>query len=307
MKKITTCTFYLFFCFAIIFTHCRSDTSNASTKVKTEKDTGNPTPTKILDDYDEDVVTIFYNLPTPVEMTSLMKTTNAAYYPDLLNSVENNEKYTTNSGLALNLGIYGVDLAYAKIFKQVQESINYLTAIKKLTGKLGIPDQQSTPIFELLESSSDDRDKLIDILSETYENADKFLRENDRESTAALVFLGGWIEGLYIATKMYDRNRDNNSILNRIILQKYSLKTVMALLSKHAKNEAIEELMPMIVLLKNMYDDVNISYNNNAITIDTIKKIMIINDDNPVSIEDKDMDDIISQVNRLRARIVEYY
>lgn len=49
---------------------------------------------------------IFYSLPSPLETAMILKRAGAKYNEEILNSVDNTSRYSTNRSMALNLGIY---------------------------------------------------------------------------------------------------------------------------------------------------------------------------------------------------------
>ena len=59
---------------------------------------------------------IFYGILTPVEISNIFTRLGALYSPEILNDAANQETYLSSSKAALNLGIYGVDLSYLKMF-----------------------------------------------------------------------------------------------------------------------------------------------------------------------------------------------
>src|SRR4030042_3938616 len=68
---------------------------------------------------------IFYNMYLSVEMSSLFNAAGAIFNNDLLNSTEKITDYTTSSKKAMNLGVYAVNLTYAKVFEQLETAGNF--------------------------------------------------------------------------------------------------------------------------------------------------------------------------------------
>jgi hypothetical protein len=115
------------------------------------------------------------------------------------------------------LVLYGSDLSYVRLFEQIQLAINYLSSIKKLCDAIEIPEDQGSRAIQRMEKNIDNKDSLLQIISETYASADSYLKDNDRGNTATLVILGGWIESLYIATQIADyANPSNKEIVDRM-------------------------------------------------------------------------------------------
>jgi hypothetical protein len=146
--------------------------------------------------------------------------------------VKNVDKYTAASKQALNLGIYGADLSYASVFNHTQESMFYTSCAKKLADRLGVSSAFNDSTLEAMERSKNDRDALLDIISETYWNVDGYLKENGRDNISALMIAGGWLEGLYIATQVA-RTNDSPELRQRIAEQKYSLNDLKALVASY--------------------------------------------------------------------------
>ena len=203
---------------------------------------------------------IFYSLPSPLETAMLIKTAGAYYDEELLNPVENASRYTTNKSMALNLGIYTCDLSFASLFDQTQASISYMSAAKKMADGLGILEAIDNEVIERLEENVNNRDVIMDIISETFMTSSSFLADNQRPAIAAIILVGGWIEGLYIAVELIgDSSIENNKLVGRVVDQKLSLGIVIRLLEENMENEDVVYLMGLINELKEIFDKIQIS------------------------------------------------
>ncbi|MBE9468498.1 MAG: hypothetical protein IMY72_09315 [Bacteroidetes bacterium] len=242
--------FIAIFSFLVLFA-CNSSNKN--------EETSNTENEELLVDDISDVDTnnykiekIFYNVPSPIEMSHLTKSAGVKYNSALLNPTSNAENYSTTINLALNLGIYGADLSYCRLYDQVQQSIDYLSVIRTIIEELKIPQETASRSINKLENNVNNRDTLLQIISDTYGNTDLYLKENDRESTAALIIFGGWIEALYISTSMLDSNNPNHEIMSRIAEQKYSLDNLIKLLSSLNDKRTKAFLSVMMPNLRNL-------------------------------------------------------
>ena len=212
----------------------------------------------------------------PGEMAKVFENSGIHYNQQLLNPIENIQKYTTSSDIALNLGVYGVDLSYTKIFGQNEKTLLYISTIRKLSQQLGIPEEQFVSAFKDIEKNVSNKDSLSKYVNELYSQADKFLKENDRHVTAALVILGGWTETLYLATQIVDK--DNKPILSeRIAVQKYSLNSLMSLLNNYQNDITISKYLLLLRMLKKSFDKIEIYYEENDLMVDTINKMITTN------------------------------
>lgn len=180
---------------------------------------------------------IFYNIPSPMETAALLKKAGAEYNSKILNDVKNVDKYTAASQQALNLGVYGADLSYASVFNHTQESMFYTSCSRKLADRLGVTNAFNDSTLELMQSKMNDRDALLDIISETYWDVDAYLKDNGRDNISALMIAGGWVEGLYIATQVSTTN-DAPELRQRIAEQKHALGDLIGLISSYDVNDA---------------------------------------------------------------------
>lgn len=181
---------------------------------------------------------IFYSIPSPMETAALLKKAGASYNGKILNDVKNVDKYTAASKQALNLGVYGADLSYASVFNHTQESIFYTSCARRLADKLSVTSAFNDSVMALMEQHQNDREKLLDIISETYWDMDRYLKVNDRENLSALMIAGGWVEGLYIATQVAQGNA-SAELKQRIAEQKLSLNDLTALLDTYGEDETL--------------------------------------------------------------------
>jgi hypothetical protein len=201
---------------------------------------------------------IFYSLPSPLETAMILKQAGAVYNEELMNPADNVSNYVTNKSMALNLGIYTTDLSYASLFDQTQATINYMNVAKKMAEGLGILNAIDENIIERLEANINNRDVIMDIISETIMNSSSFFEENDRQAMSTIVLVGGWVEGLYIATNLVDPDADlnNNELVNRIIDQKLTLSTVVSLLEENPDNEDVKAIMTNVNELKAIFEKI---------------------------------------------------
>lgn len=232
------------------------DTSPQTDAAITETDEDSINLTEESKAQADQVKHIFRAVPSPMEMASVLKRVGAQYDASLLNDVKNVNGYNTSRSQALNLGIYGAGLSYASVFNQNQESIIYLSCAKKLADKLGVSKAFDDETIERIEANVDNRDSLLNIVSETYYMLDAYLKENDRDHISAMVITAGWIEGLYISSTLAVRKEDASDVLvERIADQKVSLKNLIELVEAYNREGMIDELAEDLAILHAIFDD----------------------------------------------------
>jgi hypothetical protein len=202
---------------------------------------------------------IFYSLPSPLETAMLIKNAGAEYNETLMNPTTNTSKYITSKSKALNLGIYSTDLSYASLFDQNQATLNYIDAAKQMADGLNILDAIDEATVTRLEEQINNRDAIIDIISETLMNSSSFLKENNMEGTASVILVGGWIEGLYIATNLVDENNlEGSKLVERIVDQKLSLDIMVSLLESSPEDADAQSVLVDVKVLKTIFDKITI-------------------------------------------------
>lgn len=250
---------------------------------------------------------IFYNVPSPIEMSSVIQRSGAQFKSEVLCPYKNLDKYTSMTKQALMLGVYGSDLSYVRLFEQIQLAINYLSSIKKLCDAIEIPEDQGSRAIQRMEKNIDNKDSLLQIISETYASADSYLKDNDRGNTATLVILGGWIESLYIATQISDyANPSNKEIVDRIGEQKYSLANMIELIKAYPDDKDLQSYLPMLNDLKLVYENVNIEYVKGNVVTDQDKKITTIYSVAKVDFSKETFDKIKTLAQQIRTNIVKF-
>jgi len=244
---------------------------------------------------------IFYSLPSPLETAMILKRAGAKYNEDILNSVENTSRYNTNKSMALNLGIYSTDLSYASLFDQTQATIKFMTASKKLAEGLGILNAIDNTIIQRLEENVNNRDVILDIISETLLNTNSNLEENDRVAIGSIILVGGWVEGLYIATTLVENSKSSdNELVSRIIDQKLSLNTVINLLNQNKDNPDIKTVLEDVNAIKLIYEQVNISVSGVEAIPDAKSGVTVLRSKNVSSVSPEVFSNLKAKVLEIR-------
>lgn len=202
---------------------------------------------------------IFQALPSPIESAMLVKSAGGRFDESLLNPVGNVNTYVTNKSMALNLGAYTCDLSFASLYEQTQLIIDYMNAAKKMAEGLSILDAIDQETIDDLEENINNSEYIMDVVSETFLNSNSYLEDNGQPAVAAMVLVGGWVEGLYISTQLVDMNEFNgNKLVSRIIDQKLSIDILINLLSKSKGNPAVDELLTQVAKLKIVFDKIKL-------------------------------------------------
>ncbi len=224
----------------------------------------------------------------------------------MLNPVDNATNYSNNMSMALNLGIYTCDLSFVSLYDQTEASINYMNASKKMADGLGILDAINDETIERLEENINNRDVIMEIISDTFMNSSSFLHENDRSSVAAIVLVGGWVEGLYLSTQMVEPDAaKENELVTKIVDQKLSLDIVMRLLNESLDSEDVQEVLVDMEDLKYTFDKITLTTTSPVkATVDEESNVTTLKSKTQSTITPELFSELQEKVMRIRSKYI---
>ncbi len=209
-------------------------------------------------DPDKDVIKELsgYDVPTSYEITKHIYNAGARYKRTIPNGPEKAGDYITQRDKVLNLGVYATDLCYATTYMMKQGTMNYLEASKTLIDDLGISTTFNINYAERIENNIDNRDSLIKIVSESFDDTWTYMVENRQDVMARLVVCGSWIEGVYLTTKVAALADDNTVFMEALAKQKGSLQELVKLLDPVKNVEEVQEIYEALFEIKKIFDGV---------------------------------------------------
>lgn len=211
-----------------------------------------------------------YPIPTSFEVIQMINKAGASFIIGICNPVDNVGKYITEKAKAVNLGIYGADLAYSTTYQMKQETMNYLKVSKQLVDELNISTGFNRQLAENVEKNLDNKDSLIVIITNSYYDTYKTLVENNKESLSLLVVAGSWIEGVYITSQIALTSRNNTEFIKILANQKAPLTKLMELMAARTHVLEVKELMDMLAPINTIYNQVQ----GENLTNEQFQKIM---------------------------------
>lgn len=216
----------------------------------------NKTTLEISDNVQEENL-ITYLIPSPKDMFAFTKEGNLQFSDAVLNGKENADKYIDTKGLEVGFGIYSADLAYTAAFNQTGTAGEYLKIVEQLSDKIGLGSVFSEALinrFKTIES----KDSLLKVTNDTYYDIVKFLEENDRNTSLALISVGGWVESLYIVTTLQDKYEKENDIIQLIADQKNIFENLILSLQQKESDENIKLILQELSPIKGIYDKLEV-------------------------------------------------
>lgn len=256
---------------------------------------------------DEEVINaILDQIPSPLEISVLLKESGTKYNGTLLNSADNLPKYNSNYKMALNLGIYGTDLGYTNIYGKNQDGIKYISSIKSLADELNIGQFFDVETIGRLATNSKNLDSLLLITTMNFNSINHYLQSQSRDNLSVLLLTGGWIEAMQITTQVAAKNPANKELQEKIGEQKIILEQIILLFSFYKEDETMAGLAADLDQLKAAYDKVDISYTYKESTMEIVDGVAVIKDNSTTTIKitEQNVEEIRTLTNSIRSKII---
>lgn len=202
-------------------------------------------------DYVSVIKDVYYSLPSPMEMATVIKKYSVDFNPDSLHKTELYESYTTTKSKAVNMGIYAGDLAFISIYEQYQYSTEYYQTIVKLADDIGIIEGINDTLVQEVEKNIDNPSKIKKIIAEAFFKSDAFLKENNKEYISTYILVGAWVESFYILSNFVKNNQTSEELMQLFIDQRLILKNVMKLVNENFEKSTVKELEELQNMLNN--------------------------------------------------------
>ncbi len=240
-------------------------------------------------------------LPSPIEAIKIVEQETVNFDEHLLHKTDMASNYLTTTTQALNLGIYGADLSYIKLYKKVPLTSSYLKPIFQLSEELGIPEKFTEDTYKKIESHNISEKESLEELAKVYETTEDYLRSSNRSQTAALLVTGGWIEGMYLACELMADNPDK-MLRRKVAEQKYTLEQIIYMLQSVDKNRKVESVLRNLQLLRLKFKNVHLSYVKDNLSIDSVKHKAFWQD-NTWTLNDDEFEEIRMTLKNLRETV----
>lgn len=260
--------------------------------------------------YTVNVNQVLNSVPAPIEMANLIKASQAEFSSEWLNPSEKNSDYNSQFKMALNLGVYGADLAYINLYQQTERCVAYIANIRTLSEQLGVAQFFDFKKLKQLAEEKENLDSILILTTRGFDKMNHYLLEIDQPKISWLILTGGWVEALSISCNVIQRNQGDSAQLSllqdHIAEQKIVLNTLLMLGEEFKSSDPfVPELLVDLQKLKNHYNNIEMNYNFvEPQTHDTLNKL-IVTDKSEYSIQQQEesFDLIAQQTEELRKKI----
>jgi hypothetical protein len=125
-------------------------------------------------------------------------------------------------------------------------------------------------VYDSIRANFDSKDKLVKILTGTFEDTYSYLSENDQQDLAFLVVGGAWVEGMYLTTHVSEAAYNVAGISRNLIEQKQSFELYLEITQPYLSNPVVGDFVKLLDPIKIVYEGLTTS-----LTLTDIKNITV--------------------------------
>lgn len=248
---------------------------------------------------------IIQSIPSPLEVSFLIKDLGVKYDKNSLNSSDKISNYNTNYRKALNLGIYSTDLGYANVYGQTQDALYYVGSVKGMADGLNIGQFFDFSTIKRLASNDSNLDSLLLITTSNFEKINQYLQEQDRANLSILILTGGWLEALHLTCEVV-KKYPNETLRERVGEQKVILGQLLSLLKYYESDPNIKMLIADLTVMKKQYDNVQVTHTYQESTTKEVNGVLQVvdNSTSKTIVTDQDLTNITASTLAIRNKII---
>lgn len=252
------------------------------------------------------IETILQQIPSPIEISVLLKHSGRKYDQTMLNSPDNLPKYNNNYKMALNLGVYGTDLGYTNIYEQNQDGIKYLQPIEQLAEGLNIGQFFEIETIGRLAANSKNLDSLLLLTTKNFNDINLYLSSQARSNLSVLLLTGGWLEAMHITCQLSSKDPNNKVLQDTIGEQQIILEQIILLLKFYEADENMASLLKDLTNLQAAFEKIKITTVYKAPTSEVVNGVVVVKDNSTTSVEitPQDVNNIKNITSEIRNKII---
>lgn len=254
----------------------------------------------------EVVSDMIQNISSPVEMANEIKNSGVTFSKDMLNAAGLESNYETSFKRAVNLGVYAADLGYINTFGKSTVVVDYLTSIKRLADGIGVGQFLDFSTLSSLAKNSTNLDSLKQLSVNSFNEIDKYLREQKRSNVSTAIVVGTWVEGIHITSSVIAQTQ-NKGLIDRLGEQKNIVDIISIVVNTYGRSDSdFKVLSKEIDKLKEIYSGVEVTTQMGTPISKEVDGMLVIeqNEVTTVNISPEQVDAIIKQVDVIRNLII---
>jgi hypothetical protein len=120
-------------------------------------------------------------------------------------------------------------------------------------------------LYDRIKDNFDNRDELVNLLTDAFNNTYAYLSDNEQQSLALLVVGGAWVEGMYLTTHVSEAAYQIAGISKVLIDQKKSFDLFIDITKPYMDEPNVKEFVDKLEPIKKVYEGLTTSLTNQNI------------------------------------------
>jgi hypothetical protein len=219
---------------------------------------------------DQEIEENVYPLPTSAEVIKQLTDMDLGYILGTTNPPDNRKNYIESYKRSVNLGVYGADLSYVTLYNMQQDVVDYLVALRELANEQNLSKIYDESLYDKIKDNFDNRDTLVTILTDAFDNTYGYLVKADQANLALLMVGGAWVEGMYLTMAVSESGQHLSGFEAVLLDQKSSFELYLELAQPHADDPLVAKIIESMQPIKDVYATLGTSLT--MAQIETLKK-----------------------------------
>lgn len=242
-------------------------------------------------------------IPSPAQAAIAIKDAGLNYQQGVTAPLDKGDARTTRMAQATMLGVYGADMSYVTVHKDVKRVLTTLEAIEKLAAKLELGNAFDRSLMERFKVNMGNEDSLLRLSGIAFRAADQYLKTNEAEDVSSWVLAGGWVESMHLMLAD-PATAQNQTMVARIGEQKRTLEGLINLVGQSNTDGQADALLAGLRELGASLQLLKTAYVYEPSVTDAAKKTTYINGRTTVEASAEQIADIAAKVATIRNLIL---
>lgn len=244
-----------------------------------------------------------FSIPSPAQAAIAIKEAGLNYQQGVTAPLDKGDARTTRMAQATMLGVYGADMSYVTVHKDVKRVLTTLEAIEKLAAKLELGNAFDRSLMERFKGNMGNEDSLLRLSGIAFRSADQYLKTNEAEDVSSWVLAGGWVESMHLMLAD-PASAQNQKMVARIGEQKRTLDALINLVGQSNTDGQADALLAGLRELGTSLQHLKTAYVYEPSVTDAAKKTTYINGRTTVDASAEQIADIAAKVATIRNLIL---
>ncbi len=244
-----------------------------------------------------------FSIPSPAQAAIAIQEAGLNYQQGVTAPLDKGDARTTRMAQATMLGVYGADMSYVTVHKDVKRVLTTLEAIEKLSAKLELGNAFDRSLMERFKVNMGNEDSLLRLSGIAFRAADQYLKTNEAEDVSSWVLAGGWVESMHLMLAD-PASAQNQKIVARIGEQKRTLDGLINLVGQSNTDGQADALLAGLRELGASLQHLKAAYVYEPSVTDAAKKTTYINGRTTVEASAEQIADIAAKVATIRNLIL---